>query len=66
VTLTPEQRDLWEEIGVPDPQPEGEQTPEQAVSLVVHSFRYVCCLEGVEPPSEEAIRAEMDKGKPKV
>jgi hypothetical protein len=58
--VTPEQAELWQQVGDADPQPSGEQTAAQAVNLQLDSFRLCCHLEGIPAPSEEEILARMN------
>ena len=41
------------------PDPEGEQTWEQAVEFAIASFRYACALDGIPKPSDEVIRSGL-------
>jgi len=61
--LTPEQLALWDEVGMDRPiLPTAHQTREQAVNFAVADFRYVCGFDGVDVPSEAAVRAELAFG----
>jgi hypothetical protein len=60
--LTAEQRELWDRVrGNHPPVPSGDQTPGQALSVAVASFRAACEFEGIPVPSDEAVRAEFDR-----
>lgn len=50
-TLTPEQRELWRELGMDTVRPSGDQTRAQARRAQDAAFRYACALEGI-PLSE--------------
>jgi hypothetical protein len=45
--LSPEQRELWRELGMDTVTPSGDQTPEQARCTQEAAFRYACALEGI-------------------
>lgn len=56
--LTAEQRSLWTEA-IDDPQPNGDQTVEQARAFAIESFRQFCAFDGLPVPSVKAVEAEM-------
>ena len=58
--FTAEQRELWEAGRFDEPMaPTPGQTPEQQINLGIATFRYWCALEGVDPPPEDEIRAQL-------
>ena len=60
--LSPEQKELWDELQIHVPKPSGQQTRPQAVNLAVDSFLFWCDFAGVGPsqPGAEAIKAEFE------
>lgn len=46
-TLSPEQRELWRELGMDTVTPSGDQTHHQANSAQEAAFRSACALEGI-------------------
>ena len=57
--LTHALRQLWETMHMDEPQDPRQGTPEQIANHAVSSYRYGCHFEGVDPPSEDEIRAEL-------
>ena len=45
--LSPEQRELWRELGMDTVTPSGDQTPRQARRAQEAAFRSACALEGI-------------------
>jgi hypothetical protein len=58
MTLTPEQTKLF---STKPPTPSGDQTLEQAREAATFHFRHACAFEGLGIPSEEDVRAELDR-----
>jgi len=46
-TLSQEQRELWDDLGVDVVVPSGKQTLEEAQRAQEAAFRYACALDGV-------------------
>lgn len=61
--FTPWQREMWAIAGVEDRPPTrwAGQTLEQARNFAVLDSQQVCYFDGVEPPPEELIYAEVDR-----
>jgi hypothetical protein len=59
--LTTDQRAAWETMRVHEAAPTGDQTPEQARSLAVASFKHWCVFDGLGTPSDQAIEAEFSR-----
>lgn len=62
--LTPDQRDLFDALGVGVNLPGGTFTSEQVRNFTARSFQWVCELDGVGVPSEAAMLAEVDLRSP--
>jgi hypothetical protein len=55
---------LWQQAGMDRPREATEgQTREQAVNFSILSFQYICTLEGIEPPSEAAVRERLARAR---
>ena len=62
MTLTPEQRQLWEYVRPEDARPIGEQTLEQAREFAIASYVHrLCPFEGIPAPTLEQARAELER-----
>jgi hypothetical protein len=61
--FTKEQEEVWELVGRGrrPVEPSGDQGPEQALNFAVSSLRNVCYFEGVELPSDAAIREALER-----
>jgi len=60
VTLTADQRELFDETWPGEVKVHEGQTPAQAKNVAVYSFRHVCAVEGVPIPNEEDVAAEIE------
>lgn len=60
-TLTPEQRELWRELGVDKVRPSGDQTRAQARRAQEAAFRYACAMEGIPLPGVQRSSAQMGR-----
>lgn len=59
--LTDDQKEVWDLMRPHLSEPSGDQAPQHAVNLGIHSFLYWCDFDGLRPlPSEAAIRAEFE------
>lgn len=62
VGLTDEQREFYDSLGGDRrPRASGDQTPEQARNAFAFGFAAACQFEGIDPPSKEAVLAELAK-----
>ena len=59
--LNADQQEMWDLTKPHEYAPSGDQTPEQAFHFAAESFKQACWFDGVEPPSDEVIYAEIDR-----
>jgi len=60
VTLTPEQKQVWDTMRPHEAKPSDGQTLEQASNFAVLSFLHWCVFDGLRPePTQEAVTAEF-------
>lgn len=57
--LTPEQLELWNLLDVEHPERSGSQTPAQAQSFAIESFKRACGFDGIPIPSDEVIQRKL-------
>lgn len=61
VTLTPDQKRVWDIMRMHEIEPSPGRTPEQASNFAVSSFLYWCWFDGLRPePTQEAVTAEFE------
>jgi hypothetical protein len=60
--LTPAQRELWNDLDMGRRrEPSDGQTLAQQRARAAQDFVHICEFEGVDPPSEELVRAELER-----
>jgi len=58
--LNADQQEMWDLVKPHEYAPSGDQTPAQARNFAGVSFRHVCWFDGVDPPPDDVIYAEID------
>ncbi len=60
-SLTPAQQELWQLTRPHEVEPTGDQSREHTRHFAVESYKQACWFDGVEPPKDDVLYAELDR-----
>ncbi len=58
--LNADQQEMWDLVKPHEYKPSEGQTPAQALNFAADSFKHACWFDGVDPPPDDVIYAEID------